>query len=88
MSVHEAISAHSRKQHAHLEAFQQLDDQRERAIEEAVTRCTTGLPHPVDEINRLTRQINEHALHGISPTRVYVTEAMIEAYVAKTKRAE
>lgn len=86
MSVHEAITAHTRKMHTHLELFQQMDEQREAAIEQAIAICTSGQPFGVEEINRITANINEHAKHGISPTRPYVTTDMVLEFVKRTAR--
>lgn len=86
MSVHEAITAHSRKQHKHLEVFKQLDWLRETAIEEAVTKCLKGEPFDVNPINEATARINEHAKFGISPVRTFVTPDMIQQYADTLKR--
>lgn len=86
MSVHEAITAHTRKMHSHLEQFQILDEQREAAIEQATALCASGQPFTVDEINRATVRINEHAKHGISPARPYVTAEMVQDYVNRKSR--
>lgn len=83
MNVHEAITQHSKKQHEHLSTFQQLDDERERLIQEAVDRCLKGEPFTTEAINRVTARIIEHAKHGISPLRQFVTEEMIQDYVAR-----
>ena len=85
MNVHEAISTHSRKQYTHLEIFKQLDEQREQAIEEAVTLCKAGLSFSVNSINQITRQINAHAFNGISPIRMEVSEEMVSEFVARHK---
>lgn len=85
MSVHTAITAHSKKQHDHIEAFLQWDQLREQAIEYALQKCLHNEPFSIDEINQLSRKINEHALIGISPTRKIVTEEMIEEYAARSK---
>lgn len=77
------ISKHSQKQHAHLVRFAELDAERELAIEQAVRLLLAGEPFSVEEINAATRRINEHAKHGISPTRVFVTEEMVREYVAR-----
>ncbi|WP_281887435.1 DUF2533 family protein [Paenibacillus sp. YYML68] len=82
-NVHQAITAHVSKQNAHLQQFLQLEEARERAIEEAVAACAAGRPFQVDLINRITSAINEHAQQGISPTRVYVTEQMVREHAAK-----
>lgn len=84
--VHEAITAHTRKQHAHLERFLKLDEARERAIEETVRLCESGQPFSVERINAITSQINAHAGQGISPLRKPVTEPMIRDYVARRNR--
>jgi hypothetical protein len=83
MSVHEAITSHTLKMHAHLDAFQLLDQQRELAIDQAIALCAAGEPFTLQGINLITARINEHAKQGISPTRPYVTEAMLTEYVQK-----
>lgn len=85
MSVHTAITAHSRKQHDHIEAFLHLDLLREQAIEQALQKCLQNKPFGMEEINQISRKINEHALGGISPTRKLVTAEMIEEYAARSK---
>ncbi|WP_274362380.1 DUF2533 family protein [Paenibacillus thermotolerans] len=85
MSVHEAISEHSRKQHMHLAAFQEMDERRERAIASAVEQYLRGEPYSLDSINSITAQINTHAKHGISPTRQYVTAEMLETYAERLR---
>jgi hypothetical protein len=88
MNVHEAITRHSQNQHRHLEIFAQLEARREQAIEATIEKCRSGTPYDVNEINEVTRQINEHAKHGISPSRKYVSTAMVEQYVAKNRGNE
>jgi hypothetical protein len=85
MSVHEAISKHSNNQHLHIVRFTELDEQREQAIAACVALCKNGQPFSVDTINAITAAIIEHAKHGISPLRQYVTEDMIRAYTAKLR---
>lgn len=85
MNVHEAISTHSRKQYTHLEIFKQLDEQREQAIEEAISLCKAGSSFSVNSINQITRQINTHALNGISPIRMEVSEEMVREFVSRHK---
>lgn len=82
MSVHEAISEHSRKQKEHLSVFMKLDQERERHIESALDACRRGLPFNVAPINAVTSAINELATRGISPTRRYVSVAMIREFAA------
>jgi hypothetical protein len=88
MSVHTAITAHSKKQHDHIEAFLHLDQLREQAIDQALQQCIHHEPFDVQEINRISREINDHAKRGISPTRKLVTEAMIAQYADRLKQTE
>lgn len=83
MNVHEAITQHSRKQHEHLQTFQQLDEERERLIQEAVDRCLRGEPFTTEAINQVTAKIIEHARYGISPLRQFVSEEMVQDYAAR-----
>jgi hypothetical protein len=83
MSVHQAISQHSNNQHLHIVRFTELDEQREQAIDACLALCISGQPFSVDTINAITAAIIEHAKHGISPLRQYVTEQMIKEYAAK-----
>jgi hypothetical protein len=88
MSVHTAITAHSKKQHDHIEAFLQLDQLREQAIDQALQQCIKNESFSIAEINQISRQINEHALKGISPVRKLVTEQMIQEYADRTKQQQ
>lgn len=83
MNVHEAISKHSNKQHMHIVRFTELDEQREQAIDACVALCNSGQPFSVSTINMITAAIIEHAKHGISPLRQYVTEDMVREFAAK-----
>lgn len=83
MSVHKAITSHTLKMHAHLDAFQLLDQQRELAIDQAIALCALGDPFSLEGINLITARINEHAKHGISPTRPLVTKEMLTEYVQR-----
>ncbi|RAV05660.1 DUF2533 family protein [Paenibacillus sp. YN15] len=86
MNVHEAISQHSRKQHEHLQAFEQLDQLREELIQEAVDLCLKGEAFSTEAINQVTARIIEHAKNGISPLRQFVNEDMVRDYVEQLKR--
>lgn len=81
--VHQAITAHSKKQHALIRTFVELDAKREAYIEEAVALCQRGEPFSVHNINEVTKQINELAKNGIVPQRKYVTVDMVKEYVQK-----
>jgi hypothetical protein len=83
--VHHAITAHSNRQHAIVRKFLQLDAEREKYVEEAVSSCLKGKPFTVDAINAVTKQINDLAKQGIVPQRKYVTPAMVQEYVEKLR---
>lgn len=60
-NVHEAITAHSKKQHQIVKEFVLLEDERERAIEEAVAKCERHEPFSTDRINQVTAKMNDLA---------------------------
>jgi septal ring factor EnvC (AmiA/AmiB activator) len=82
MSVHEAITKHSTKQHQILKQFLQLEGQRESYIEEAISRCKQGLDFSTDKINNVTKEINELAKQGVVPQRKLVTIEMVKEYAS------
>ncbi|MFN2745657.1 MULTISPECIES: YpbS family protein [unclassified Bacillus (in: firmicutes)] len=81
--VHKAISAHSKKQHQHIKAFILLEQEREKAIEEAVIKCERHEPFSTENINHITGKMNELSKKGIVPERRLVTKEMIEEYVSR-----
>lgn len=83
MSVHQAISAHSKKQQGAIQKFLELDKQRESFIEEAIAKCKNNESYSVDQINGITKEINGLATKEIIPTRRYVTIEMLREYVEK-----
>jgi hypothetical protein len=85
MSVHIAITNHSRKQNQQIENFLLLEQQREQYIEQALTQCHNNEPFAIEEINQITQQINDLAKNGIIPTRKLVTKQMIIDYANKAK---
>ncbi|MGE6629669.1 YpbS family protein [Bacillus sp. NPDC077027] len=82
-NVHEAISAHSKKQHAHIQSFLTLESQREQAIDQVVKKCEQQEPFTTDEINEITSKMNELARGGIVPLRQRVTVDMVHEYVSR-----
>ncbi|MCF7618126.1 YpbS family protein [Bacillus sonorensis] len=82
-NVHEAITAHSKKQHQLIKEFVLLEQERERAIEEAVATCERQEPFSTDRINQVTAKMNELAKKGIVPQRRFVTKEMVEEYVSR-----
>ncbi|OLP65049.1 hypothetical protein BACPU_20050 [Bacillus pumilus] len=85
-NVHEEISAHSQKQHAHIQSFLALEQKREQAIDATVTRCEQNEPFTTDEINAITSQMNELARGGIVPMRKHVTTDMVKEYVERKQK--
>ncbi|TBL78714.1 DUF2533 family protein [Paenibacillus thalictri] len=83
MDVRQAITDHTKKMNQHLEQFVELDALREQAIEKAIASCKAGQPFTVDEINRYTQLINEHAKQGISPLRKFVSAQMVEEFASR-----
>jgi hypothetical protein len=84
-NVHEEISKHSKKQHEIVKAFLVLENQRESFIAEAVSLAKEDQPFTVEQINRVTKQINEMARNGIAPTRKLVTPEMVIEFVKRDK---
>lgn len=60
-NVHEAITAHSKKQNAIVTKFAALEEKREALIEKAVLQCRQSEPFSVNGINEVTAEINELA---------------------------
>jgi hypothetical protein len=83
MSVHQAISAHSSKQHEILKRFLQLDQKREKYIDEAVSLCREGKEFSTESINKVTTQINNLAKQGVVPQRKLVTVDMVKEYSSR-----
>jgi hypothetical protein len=83
MSVHKAITVHSKKQNKIAKEFIQLDEQRENYIQEAISLCLKGEPFTTDRINQVTKRINDEARLGIVPERKFVTVEMVKEYCAK-----
>ncbi|MGF2615819.1 DUF2533 family protein [Rossellomorea vietnamensis] len=82
MSVHKAITDHSKKQNGIAKDFIRLDQQREFFIEEAVSLCLKGENFTTAKINEVTKRINDEARLGIVPERKYVTSEMVMEYCA------
>ncbi len=88
MSVHEAISKHSSKQHQILKDFLQLDHQREIYIEEAVSLCKSELEFTTDKINIITKEINELAKQGVVPQRKLVSTQMVKEFASRLGKSQ
>ena len=81
MSVHKAITEHSKKQNEIVTKFLQLEAKRESLIEQAIQLCIEGKPFSTEEINFVTNQINQLARSGIAPQRKLVTTEMVQEFV-------
>ncbi|MGN9865046.1 YpbS family protein [Bacillus swezeyi] len=82
-NVHEAITAHSKKQHQHISEFVLLEQEREKAIDKAVAKCERKEPFSTDRINQITVKMNELSKKGIVPIRRLVSKGMVEEYVSR-----
>ncbi|MFT0800533.1 YpbS family protein [Bacillus swezeyi] len=82
-NVHETITAHSKKQHQHISEFVLLEQEREKAIDEAVAKCERKEPFSTDRINQITVKMNELSKKGIVPIRRLVSKEMVEEYVSR-----
>ena len=80
MSVHKDLIKHAANQNKTYQVFQELDQQRENYIEEAVELCKQGLPFSSDKINEVTNRMNKINLRFV-PTRKNVTVEMVQEYV-------
>ncbi|MCM3567633.1 DUF2533 family protein [Neobacillus mesonae] len=84
MSVHKDLIQHAANQNKDFRHFQQLDQQREIYIEEAIQFCKEGKPFTTDKINKVTKEINSIQLRFI-PERKIVTSEMVREYVSRSK---
>lgn len=66
-NVHEAITAHSKKQHQHIKQFVRLEQEREKAIDDVVDKCRRNEAFSTDLINQITVQMNELAKKASFP---------------------
>ncbi|MGR3766550.1 YpbS family protein [Rossellomorea sp. NS-SX7] len=83
MSVHKDITKHSTKQNQLVQKFMVLDQERERAIDEAIKLCQAGEAFSTDRINEATQRINTLARQGVVPQRKLVTIEMVEEYAGR-----
>lgn len=85
MSVHKALAQHAEKQNKIYKEFLDLDEKRERYIEEAMELCKLGKTFSTDKINEITNKINQMTMR-IIPTRKNVTVEMVQDYVKKISK--
>ena len=89
MSVHHAISNHSENQHYIVKRYTELDQQREAYIAKAVELCKNGQQFSTNDINAVTKEMNELGKKGIVtslPVRQQVTVEMVKEYVNKLSK--
>ncbi|MDQ0971014.1 uncharacterized protein YnzC (UPF0291/DUF896 family) [Neobacillus niacini] len=80
MSVHKDLIKHAKDQNQSYQEFKDLDELREKYIEEAVELCKKGKPFTTDKINEVTNKMNRINLRIIS-LRKNVTTEMVQEYV-------
>jgi hypothetical protein len=85
MSVHKAITKHVEQVNSRVNVFKQLDNAREKYIEEAVQQCLNGENFSVQKINEVTEEMNILAKLGVVPSRKLVTIDMVREYTEKLK---
>lgn len=79
-NVHEAITKHSNAQHEVVKTFVGLEQKREQFIDEAVALAKQHQEFTVDNINKVTIEMNKLAQKGIVPLRKLVTVEMVNEY--------
>ncbi|WP_042355694.1 DUF2533 family protein [Bacillus rubiinfantis] len=79
MSVHKDLIQHAQKQNEQYRYFLQLDELREKYIEETLVLCQQNKPFTTDKINEVTKRINAINLR-IIPERKLVSKEMIVEY--------
>ncbi|GBF10107.1 DUF2533 family protein [Tepidibacillus infernus] len=84
-SVHLEISKKvNEKVHA-IEVYKQMDQQRERIIDELLTEYKIGKNVDLTKLNQWTNEMNRYALKNQLPSRKEVTMEMFTAYANKMK---
>lgn len=84
MSVHKELAAHADKQNKLYREFLELDQLREKYIEEAVALCQQGMDFSTVKINDVTNRMNKIALR-FTPVRKHVTVEMVREYAVRLK---
>jgi len=87
MSVHKELAAHAEKQNKLYQEFLQLDQLREKHIEDAITLCKQGESFSTNRINEVTNRMNRIPLRFI-PSRKNVTVEMVKGYVQSLERRD
>jgi hypothetical protein len=87
MTVHKAISAHSKNQATMVATFKKMETNRELAIEQAIQLARNNEDFSVHEINEITKDMNafRKQVNFELPERKLVTKEMVIQYVKKRK---
>jgi hypothetical protein len=85
MTVHKAITTHSKNQAQMVATFKKMDLQREAEIEKVLNLRNENKPFSLDEVNKITKEMNEFRKQANFelPVRKLVTEEMVNAYFGK-----
>ncbi|MBP1930491.1 DUF2533 family protein [Ammoniphilus resinae] len=78
MSVHEEISKKTNKTWGIIQTYRKLDEKREAEIEKVILQCQNNEAFSVDQINKVTEEINSFAAINHLPSRKFVTKQMVE----------
>ncbi|GAE27084.1 hypothetical protein JCM9140_3197 [Halalkalibacter wakoensis JCM 9140] len=85
MTVHLQIADQVKKHREAQKQFLALDAQRERAIEDVLTRAKAGAAVQTTEINDITNKMNQIAMQFQFPPRKLVTKDMVVQFLNKTE---
>lgn len=84
--VHRHISKQVEEKVKAIERFKALDEQREQMIMQLIENYRLGRQVELNELNRLTSEMNQLALKYQLPSRKIVTWEMFETYVKNESR--
>ncbi|OZM57466.1 hypothetical protein CIB95_08410 [Lottiidibacillus patelloidae] len=87
MTVHKAISTHSKNQAKMVKTFQQMDELREEAINTMLTLAKNNEPFSLEEVNNISKKMNEYRkqVNFELPERKLVTKEMVFQFLSKEK---
>jgi len=78
VSVHEEISKKANKTWDMIQKYRKLDEKREAEIEKVIRQCQNKEDFSLDQINKITEEINSFATDHHLPTRKFVTKQMVQ----------
>jgi hypothetical protein len=87
MTVHKAISTHSKNQANMVKTFQQMDEMRELAIDKVFSLAKNDEPFSLEEVNKISKEMNEYRkqVNFELPERKIVTKEMVLQFLSKNK---